>query len=238
MPGTERLIRLDARPEGLALETARTALVVVDMQNAFVNAGGLLDQAGIDISGAAKVVEAAQRTIGAARALSIPLVFLQIGYPADLTTAGGPLSPNPRKELALVLMERRPELRGKLLIWGTWDAAIADQVRPRDGDAVISKQRYSGFAGTPLDQFLRSRDVRYLLFIGIATNVCVESTIRDAFFHEYWPVLVEDATMQAGPAFCQQATVFNVEHFFGWVTTSQALEAAATSAVAAVPGSR
>lgn len=220
-------IRLDARPEPLALEPARTALVVVDMQNAFLSPGGLLDQAGLDISQAPATVEAARRAIAAARALDVAVVFLQIGYPGDLTTAGGPLSPNPRKELALSLMARRPELEGRLLIWGTWDAAIADQVAPQPGDAVIAKQRYSGFAGTPLDQYLRSRDIRHLLFLGVATNVCVESTIRDAYFLEYWPVLIEDATMQAGPPFCQQATVFNVEHFFGWVTTSRALEQAA-----------
>jgi ureidoacrylate peracid hydrolase len=222
-----RIVRLPARPEGIALEPARTALIVVDMQNAFVNPGGLLDQAGIDISQAPPTVDAARRTIAAARALDIPVVFLVIGYPADLTTAGGPHSPNPRKELALRLMDGRPELRGRLLIWGTWDAAIADQVRPQPGDPVIAKHRYSGFAGTPLDQFLRSRDIRHLLFMGVATNVCVESTLRDAYFLEYWPILIEDATMQAGPAFCQQATIFNVEHFFGWVTTSHALAEAA-----------
>jgi ureidoacrylate peracid hydrolase len=226
---------LSARPEPLTLELTRTALVIVDMQNAFVNPGGLLDQAGIDISGASATMAAAQRVLGTARSAGLPVVFLQIGYPADRSTAGGPLSPNPRKELALSLMDRRPELRGKLLTWGTWDAEIADAIRPRPGEAVISKPRYSGFAGTPLDQFLRSRDIRYLLFVGIATNVCVESTIRDAYFLEYWPVLVEDATMQAGPAYCQQATVFNVEHFFGWVTTSHALEQAVTGRCKTAP---
>jgi ureidoacrylate peracid hydrolase len=231
-PAHDRALRLHARPEPVEVEPARTALVVVDMRNAFVNPGGLLDQAGIDISGAPKVLAAARVAIQAARALGIPVVFLQIGYPADLSTGGGPLSPNPRKELALRLMDGRPELRGKLLVWGTWDAAIADAVRPEPGDAVIAKARYSGFAGTPLDPWLRSRGIRTLLFVGVATNVCVESTIRDAFFLEYWPVLVEDATMQAGPAFCQEATVFNVEHFFGWVTTSQALAEAAAAAPA------
>ncbi|MGH7325378.1 MAG: cysteine hydrolase family protein [Candidatus Rokuibacteriota bacterium] len=236
--GDASAIRLEARPEGLTLEAARTALIVVDMQNAFVNPGGLLDQAGIDISAAPSTVEAARRAIAAARALGIGVVYLTIGYPADLSTAGGPHSPNPRKELALRLMEARPDLRGRLLIWETWDAAIADQVRPQPGDLVVSKQRYSGFAGTPLDQVLRSRDIRHLMFIGVATNVCVESTLRDAYFLEYWPVLIEDATMQAGPAVCQQATVFNVEHFFGWVTTSHALADAAAGAGLAAPAHR
>jgi ureidoacrylate peracid hydrolase len=232
-PGDARAIRLDARPEALTLEPARTALVVVDMQNAFVNPGGPLDQAGLDISAAPATIEAARRTIAAARSLGLAIVFLQIGYPADLSTAGGPRSPNPRKELALRLMDGRPELRGRLLIWGTWDAAIADQVRPQPGDLIVAKPRYSGFAGTALDQILRSRDIRHLLFIGVATNVCVESTLRDAYFLEYWPVLIEDATMQAGPAVCQQATVFNVEHFFGWVTTSHAFADAAAAGLTA-----
>ena len=94
-------MHLEARPERLVLEPSRTALIVVDMQNAFVNPGGLLDCAGIDISQAPATVAAVQRAIVAARSAEIPVVFLQIGYPADLTTAGGPLSPNPRKELAL-----------------------------------------------------------------------------------------------------------------------------------------
>lgn len=226
-------IALEARPDPLTIEPARTALVVVDMQNAFVSPGGLLDLAGIDISGAPATVDAARRTIDAARALGIAVVFLRIVYPRDLSTAGGPHSPNPRKELALWLMERRPELRGTLLVEGTPDAAIADALKPGAGDVVIAKQRYSGFAGTPLDQVLRGRDIRHLLFVGVATNVCVESTLRDAYFLEYWPVLVEDATMQAGPPFCQQATVFNVEHFFGWVTTSHALARAAEATGAA-----
>src|SRR5579864_8848087 len=103
-------------------------------------------------------------------------------------------------------MRERPELRGKLLTYGT-----------RDFQVVIVKSRYSGFQGTTLDSYLRTRGVRNLLFVGIATNVCVESTVRDAFFLDYWPVLIEDATMPAGSAEIQRATIFNVETFFGWV---------------------
>ena len=220
------MIKLEARPEAITIDPAKTALICVDMQNAFVNPGGLLDRAGIDISATPRTVEAAQRVMRAVRSLGIPVIHLQVGYPPDLSTAGGPTSPNPRKELALVLMERHPEMRGELLIWGTWDAEIIDELRPQPGEVVIQKSRYSGFAGTPLDQWLRSRGIQYLLFIGIATNVCVESTLRDAYFLEYWPILVADACMQAGPPFLHEATLFNVEHFFGWVATSEALEAA------------
>jgi ureidoacrylate peracid hydrolase len=67
---------------------------------------------------------------------------------------------------------------------------------------------------------LRARGIRNLAFCGIATNVCVESTLRDGFFLEYFGVLLEDATHQAGPSFLQEASVYNVEKFFGWVSST------------------
>jgi ureidoacrylate peracid hydrolase len=216
-----RSIDLPAAPDALTLELERTALVVVDMQNGFASPGGMLDLAGIDVRAARDVIANARMLIEAARRSGLPIVYLTIGYPPDLSTAGGTDSPNPQKELALCLMRERPELRGKLLTFGTWDFQIVDELAPQPGDAVIVKSRYSGFHATSLDSFLRSRGIRNLLFVGIASNVCVESTIRDAYFLEYWPVLIEDATMPAGSAEIQRATVFNVQTFFGWVASSE-----------------
>lgn len=226
-------VELAAEPEPLTVTVDRTAVVVVDMQNAFASPGGMLDLAGIDISGAPDAVGNARLVCEAARRAGVPIVYLTIGYPADQSTAGGPESPNPRKELALCLMRERPELRGKLLTFGTWDFQIVDALTPEPSDVVIVKSRYSGFWGTNLDAVLRSRGVRYLFFTGIASNVCVESTLRDAYFNEYWPVLVEDATMAAGPPEIQRATVHNVKTFFGWVTTAEDAATALRQGVAA-----
>jgi ureidoacrylate peracid hydrolase len=215
-----------ARPEPISIDPSRTAVVLVDMQNAFASKGGMLDLAGIDVSGAAAAVAKAKCLLEAARKASVPVIYLAMGYPPDQSTAGGEDSPNPRKELALCLMRERPELRGKLLTFGTWDFEIVDELAPQAGDQVIVKPRYSGFHGTPLDAVLRGRGIRYLLMAGIASNVCVESTLRDAYFHEYWPILVEDATMPGGPPEIQKATIYNVETFFGWVTTVDKVAAA------------
>ena len=95
---------------------------------------------------------------------------------------------------------------------------LVDELTPQEGDIVLPKPRYSGFFNTPLDSILRSRGIRHLVFTGIATNVCVESTLRDGFFLEYFGIVLEDATHQAGPAFAQQAALFNIETFFGWVS--------------------
>jgi ureidoacrylate peracid hydrolase len=66
---------------------------------------------------------------------------------------------------------------------------------------------------------LRSRGVRTIVFVGIATNVCVESTLRDGFMLEYFGVVLADATHQAGPEFLQEASLYNIEKFFGWVSS-------------------
>jgi ureidoacrylate peracid hydrolase len=149
------------------------------------------------------------------------MVYLQTGYKPDLSNGGGAASPNPRKETALCLMRQRPELKGKLLVEGTWDFQIVEALTPQPSDIVVLKTRYSGFAGTQLDSLLRAREIRYLVFVGIATNVCVESTLRDAYFHEYWPLLVTDGALQAGPPAAHGATVFNVESFFGWTIAAR-----------------
>ncbi|HKW60308.1 MAG TPA: cysteine hydrolase [Candidatus Dormibacteraeota bacterium] len=216
-----RTVELPAEPAAISLDLDRTALLVIDMQNAFASPGGMLDLAGIDVGPARDVVANAALVCEAARRAGVPVVYLTIGYPPDLSTAGGPDSPNPQKELALCLMRERPELRGKLLTFGTWDFAIVDELAPRPGDTVIVKSRYSGFSGTPLDSTLRSRGARNLVMVGIASNVCVESTLRDAYFLEYWPVMVADATMPAGSKEIQAATEYNVRTFFGWVATSE-----------------
>ena len=224
-------IVLPAQPEPLSIAPERTAVVLVDMQNAFASPGGMLDLAGIDVGPAAAAVANARLLVDAARATHIPVIYLVMGYAPDQSNAGGEDSPNPRKELALCLMRERPELRGKLLTYGTWDFQIVDALTPHPGELVITKPRYSGFVGTTLDAELRSRGIRTLLMAEIASNVCVESTLRDAYFREYWPVMIEDATMPAGSPEIQRATVHNVTTFFGWVSTAREVAGALRSRV-------
>jgi ureidoacrylate peracid hydrolase len=211
---------LPARPENLPIDPHATALIVVDMQNAYASEGGYLDLAGFDIGGAAGVVEKIAVTVEAARRAGVTVVFFQNGWDPDYLEAGGPGSPNWWKSNALKTMRDRPELQGTLLARGTWDYALVDRLRPQAGDIVIEKPRYSAFYNTALDSMLRARGIRNLAFCGIATNVCVESTLRDGFFLEYFGVLLEDATHQAGPAFLQEASVYNIEKFFGWVSNT------------------
>ena len=188
------------------------------MQNAYASKGGYLDIAGFDIGGAQDATLAIVKAVAAARAAGMTVVYFQNGWDPDYVEAGGPGSPNYHKSNALKTMRRRPELAGSLLAKGSWDYALVDALTPQPGDIVIAKPRYSAFYNTQLDSLLRARGIRTLVFTGIATNVCVESTLRDGFFLEYFGIVLEDATHQAGPEFVQKAALYNIETFFGWVS--------------------
>ena len=218
-----RTVRLDARPEPIEFIPKQTAIVVVDLQNGYASPGGYRELIGQDVGPARAAVANALRILAAARAADLTVVMLQNGWDAELKTAGGPNSPNWHKSNPLKTMRARPELKGKILTHGSWDYAFVDELKPAPSDIIVPKARYSGFCGTALDNILRARDIRHLIFVGIATNVCVESTLREAYHREFFCILAADATQQSGPAFIQDATLYNVERFLGWVTTTDAI---------------
>ena len=209
---------LIAKPEPIEFDVSRTALIVVDMQNGYCSPGGYFSQLGVDLAPTQQVIPAIAELIRITRDAGMQVIWFQNGWDADQKEAGGPGSVNQLKGNSLKLMRKKPELHGTLLTKGTWDFELVKELKPAASDIVIQKPRYSGFTGTQLDSILRSRRIETLLVCGVATNVCVESTIRDAYFKEYYPVLVRDACYQAGPDFIQQATIYNVEQFFGWTT--------------------
>lgn len=215
---SKNAITLPARPEAIVFPPEQTALIVVDMQNAYATAGGYLDLAGFDVSATRPVIEQIHVAVTAARAAGIQIIWFQNGWDDQYVEAGGPGSPNWHKSNALKTMRQNPDLQGTLLAKGGWDYQLVDELTPQPGDIVLPKPRYSGFFNTALDSMLRSRGIRHLVFTGIATNVCVESTLRDGFFLEYFGIVLEDATYQAGPPFAQQAAIYNIETFFGWVS--------------------
>jgi ureidoacrylate peracid hydrolase len=213
-----------AKPEPITLDIERTALIVVDMQNAFCKKGGMFDVMGmLDEAKVKRVIETDKKVIEAFRRKGTKIVYLRMAYSLDLADAGGPESPSYWKERGLVTMREHPEWKGRFLTIGTWDWEIIDELEPQPEDIEVDKNRYSGFTNTELDVILRTLNIKYLVFIGIATNVCVESTLRAAYFHEYFPVIVSDGCGNTGPDYTQEATIWNVAEVFGWVTTSDDL---------------
>lgn len=217
MAESNRLFTLATRPEPLTLDAAQTAVIVIDMQNGYASRGGYVDLAGFDIAGAQSTIASIGKVLDASRAAGLQVVYLQNGWDADYVEAGTPLSPNWHKSNALKTMRARPDLHGSLLARGGWDYDIVDALTPQPGDIRVAKPRYSAFFNSQLDTILRARGIRNLIFTGIATNVCVESTLRDGFHLEYFGVMLADATYQLGPDYIQKASIYNIETFFGWV---------------------
>lgn len=212
-----------AKPDTIALPLSSTALVVVDMQNSYGSPGGFRDLIGRKMDGMKEVIGNNARVIIAVRDAGLPIIFLQTGWDPELKNAGGPNSPNYHKSNPLKLMRDRPEMKGKILTHGSWDFELMPEIVPAAEDVIILKSRYSGFKGTNLDAILRERNIRHLIVIGLTSNVCVESTIRDAYHEEYFCLLIEDATQHSGPPFTRDAVIYNVQTFFGWVTSTDVI---------------
>ncbi|MDO6512382.1 isochorismatase family protein [Celeribacter halophilus] len=217
--GDQTAPAINSRPEPLGMNPKETAIVVVDMQNAYSTKGGYVDLCGFDVSGTRSVIQNISDTVDLAHQLGMPVVFLQNGWDPELKEAGGEGSPNWYKSNALKLMREKPELKGQLLAKGGWDYALVDELTPGPEDILLPKTRYSGFWNTQLNSILRARGIKNIVFCGIATNVCVETSIRDAFHNEFFAVLLEDACHQLGDDMIRAASIYNIETFFGWVAT-------------------
>ncbi|MFC2068981.1 isochorismatase family protein [Chloroflexota bacterium] len=211
------LIMLEAKPKPLEIDVQRMAIIIVDMQNAFISKGGLFDLRSFDLSESQKCIEPITNISSIARKKGIEVIYITHQLSSDLHE----LSPNsPYWYHEGVRYREKPEWRDKMAIHGTWGAAIVDRLNPDEGEIVVEKQRYSAFFATNLDMILKMHNMKYLVFTGVTTNICVEASIRDAFYLEYFPILISDATAAPGPPFLKDATIYNIEHCYGWVTTA------------------
>ncbi len=222
-----RVVTIEAKPEPIAIDTARTAVIVVDMQNDFGAKGGMFDRAGIDLSVIRSAIEPTARVLAAARQAGISIVYLKMGFRADLSDAGPPDSPNRIKHLPMAVGTRMHAPSGaesRILIRDTWNTEILAELAPQTEATVIYKPRYSGFYQTDLDAVLQRRGVKYLIVTGCTTSVCVESTIRDAMFRDYCCVLMGDCTGEpVGYQFARSnhdASLLVIQALFGWVSRS------------------
>ena len=234
------MLSIDARPDALTVEPTSTAVVVVDMQNDFGAEGGMFDRAGIPISGIQSVVEPTARVLAAARAAGMQVVYLTMQFEPDLSDAGGPDAPNLviHRRLGLGDPVAAPDGRGgRILVRDTWNTEILSELAPEDGDVVVPKHRFSGFFETDLDAILKERGITTLIFTGCTTSVCVESTLRDAFFRDYRCLLLEDCC--AEPIGGDQvrsnheASVLTIQMLFGWVSDSSRFDSALSVSSAA-----
>jgi ureidoacrylate peracid hydrolase len=235
-----QLVVIEAQPAPIQIDPARSAVLVIDMQNDFGAKGGMFDRAGIDVSLIQRAVAPTARVLTAARQAGIPVVYLKMAFRADLSDAGPTDAPNWLRHhpVAIGTAVQAPDgTASRVLIRDTWNTDILPELAPQAGDVVLYKHRFSGFYATDLEATLKRCGAQYLLVTGCTTSVCVESTIRDAMFRDYCCVLLADCTAEplgkGFPRSNHEASLFVIGALFGWVSDSaaflRALEGSSTA---------
>jgi nicotinamidase-related amidase len=164
------------------LDPAHCAILSIDMQNDFLHVDGKVAQAGKDVSAMSGLVASWKRFVADARALGVPVHHVRL---VDLPD-GASDSPAWLRSKSLIAGV------DEFVVEGTWGADFYDGCGPLDGELVVTKHRSSAFTGTNLDLLLRSNGVQTVVVVGEQTPGCVEATLRDASYHDYYNVLVED----------------------------------------------
>ena len=220
-------IKLEAKPQPIALDTAKAALIVVDMQNDFGSKGGLFDHGGVDIGCIQKVIPAIARAIAIARDAGMKVIYLKMGFRPDLSDMGSDNAPNRVRHLHFGVgqpMKTPDGEKGYFLVRDTWGTAIVSELAPAPGDIEIWKTRFSGFYETELDATLKKFGAKQLVFTGCTTSICVESTVRDAMFRDYQCVLLKDCMAEPiGNNLSRtnhEASLLSVEVLFGWTASA------------------
>ncbi|WP_421717286.1 isochorismatase family protein [Algiphilus sp.] len=169
----------------MPLTAGRTALVVVDMQKAFLDPQGSCARLGLPYDALRTAIPGVKRLIAAARESGLPIIYTRFVYRDDYRDGG------------IVTNQLLPALREtRALAAGTADIEIIDELTPQSGDIVIDKNRPGAFHGTPLRSCLDGLDANGLILCGVTTNVCVETTAREAMQHDFRVWVVADATAE------------------------------------------
>src|SRR5919206_2770266 len=151
------------------------ALLIIDVQNGFVSKGGSYDLLGIDTSRYRQVIPKIRELADLCRNNSIPIFYTQAVRESsgiDLLTRSHKILPKSREER----IKKKP-----ICVRETWDAEIVNEIKPAEGDHVVIKRRDSAFLNTEIGVWLRSLSIDTLIFCGIDTSICVETSLRDAF---------------------------------------------------------
>ena len=172
-----------------------TAILVVDMLNDFLKPGGkmVLDTGKV-------IVEPSSRLLERARNNRIPIVYVNDSHRPGLR------------------QDREFRKRAEHCIEGTWGSEVIRELKPIEGDFVVKKRRFSGFYETDLDLTLKDLEIDTVVIIGVVTNICVRSTVHDAFFRGYKVIIPRDCVMATGERE-QESSLYDIQTHFGEVTT-------------------
>jgi len=217
-------LSVEAEPEPLAVDPARTAVVIIDMQRDFLEPGGFGESLGNDVSLLEKAVEPCQALLAMARAKGILIIHTREGHRPDLSDA--PKAKVERGDPSLRIGAPGP--MGRILIRGEAGHDIIPELYPRPGEPIIDKPGKGAFYATDLGSILQHRGIETLIVCGVTTEVCVHTTVREANDRGYKCIVPSDCCGSYFPEFHEVGLrmIKAQGGIFGWVSDSQKLIAA------------
>jgi nicotinamidase-related amidase len=215
---------VQAEPYEFAFDPRATALMVIDMQRDFVDPGGFGEALGNDVSLLRKAIAPTKRVLDAARKRGLLVIHTREGHRPDL--ADLPENKKLRGRLATGIGDDGP--MGRILVRGEYGHDIIDELKPAPGEPVVDKPGKGAFYATDLDSMLHNKGIRQLVVCGVTTEVCVNTTVREANDRGYDCLVLEDCVGSYFPEF--QVAALNMIKaqggIFGWVSDSQRFLAA------------
>jgi nicotinamidase-related amidase len=228
------MLSIPARPYPYSLPSLRqTALIVIDLQRDFLEPGGFGALLGNPVERLQPVIPVIQRLLQRCRQLGLTILHTQEGHQPDLSDC--PSSKRARGKLTTRIGDQGP--MGRVLVLGEAGNAIIEPLQPLPGELVIAKPGKGAFYQTPLHETLQQRGITHLIVAGVTTEVCVQSTLREANDRGYDCLLIEDATESYFPAF-KAATIEMIVAqggIVGWVSSSDILLSALSDAASPHP---
>jgi nicotinamidase-related amidase len=223
-PPASQSLTLQAQPFDFCCNVATTALVIIDMQRDFIEPGGFGETLGNDVSLLSAIVPACQRVLQAWRQAGGVVVHTREAHRADLSDC--PPAKRNRGNPQLRIGDVGP--MGRILVMGEPGNQIIPELAPRDGEIVIDKPGKGAFYATPLHDMLAPMQITHLLFMGVTTEVCVQTSMREANDRGYDCLLLEDCTESYFPEF--KTVTIAMTHaqggIVGWTAMSPVLLAA------------
>lgn len=215
---------IDALPYPFEFTPGRTALVIIDMQRDFVEPGGFGEMLGNDVRPLARTVPVIARLLDAFRARRLPVIHTKECHRPDLSDC--PPAKRARGKPKLRIGDMGP--MGRILVAGEPGNDFVPELAPRPGETVVEKPGKGAFYATGLEAILARQGITHLLFTGVTTEVCVQTTMREANDRGYECLLIEDGTESYFPEF-KRATLEMVRAqggIVGWTASSDAVLAA------------
>ncbi|MDI6861391.1 MAG: cysteine hydrolase [Caldisericia bacterium] len=214
----EKII-VKAEPYDYEFVPSETALLIIDMQNDFINPGGFGEFLGNDVSLLRKAIEPTRKVLEAVRKTNvIKVIHTREGHRPDLSDC--PISKRKRGNLRIGIGDMGP--MGRVLIRGYKGHDIIDELKPIDGEPIIDKPGKGAFYSTDLHLILQNWGIKYLIVTGVTTEVCVHTTVREANDRGYECLVLEDCVASYFPEF-QEVGIKMIKAqggIFGWVSNS------------------